>query len=202
VYRVQYEEHLDLTKIYTRGNSKIAELKELLAEERANLKIMWIPAHVGIGGNERADRAARDALETEVATGHKVGKLDYCRWGNEEFKRKRQNDWSNSGNTMVATKPDVNRYRNTEGMPRRYQVIISRLRMGYTNLTHGYKINDEIRPLCTDCNQDITVEHKLWQCPNYDIQRSSSNISREALGKTKKRRRERERNWTPTLYLD
>jgi transposase-like protein len=51
----------------------------------------------------------------------------------------------------------------------------------YTNLTHGYIINDEIRPLCTDCNQNITVEHILWHCPNYNIQRSRSNISREAL---------------------
>jgi ribonuclease HI len=64
-------------KIYTRGNSKIAELKDLLAEERANLNIMWVPAHVGIGGNERADRAAKDTLEQEVSTGHKVCKLDY-----------------------------------------------------------------------------------------------------------------------------
>jgi hypothetical protein len=40
--------------------------------------------------------------------------------------------------------------------------------MGYTKLTHGYRINDEIRQLCTDCNQDI----------NY-------NISREALGNNK-----------------
>jgi hypothetical protein len=64
-------------------------------------------------------------------------------------------------------------------------VIISRLRIGYTNFTHGYRINDEIRPLCIDCNQDITVEHLLWPCPNYDIQRSRSNISREALGNNK-----------------
>jgi hypothetical protein len=31
--------------IHTRGNSKIAELKNLLAKEIANLKIMRIPAH-------------------------------------------------------------------------------------------------------------------------------------------------------------
>jgi hypothetical protein len=57
--------------------------------------------------------------------------------------------------------------------------------MSYTNLLHGYRINDEIRPLCTDCNQYISVEHILWQCPNYDIQRSKSNTSREALGNNK-----------------
>jgi hypothetical protein len=67
-------------------------------------------------------------------------------------------------------------------MPRRPEVIISRLRMGYTNLTHGYRINDEIRPLCHDCKQDITFEHIVWQFPNYDIQGGRSNISREALG--------------------
>jgi hypothetical protein len=48
--------------------------------------------------------------------------------------------------------------------------------MEYTNLTH-------------DWYQDITVEYLLWQCPNYDIQRSRSNISREALENNKEEAR-------------
>jgi hypothetical protein len=36
-------------------NHSVANLKDFFAEKRANLKIMWIPAHVCIGGNERAE---------------------------------------------------------------------------------------------------------------------------------------------------
>jgi hypothetical protein len=90
--------------ILTDSLSTLMAQEKICTKERgANLKIIWTPAHVGIGGNKCADRAAKDALEQEVATTHKVGKLDCCRWVKEEFKRKGQNDWSNSGNTMVAT---------------------------------------------------------------------------------------------------
>jgi hypothetical protein len=34
-------------------------LKDLMAEEGSNLKLMWVPAHVGIKGNETADKAAK-----------------------------------------------------------------------------------------------------------------------------------------------
>jgi hypothetical protein len=35
-----------------RGNSKQMVLKNLMVEEGSNLKLMWVPAHEGIRGNE------------------------------------------------------------------------------------------------------------------------------------------------------
>jgi ribonuclease HI len=46
-------------KLYTKGNSKKTELKDLLAEESSNLRLMWVPSHMGIAGNERADKQPR-----------------------------------------------------------------------------------------------------------------------------------------------
>jgi ribonuclease HI len=43
---------------FTRGNSKKMVLKDLMAEEGSNVKLMWVPAHVEIKGNETADKAA------------------------------------------------------------------------------------------------------------------------------------------------
>jgi hypothetical protein len=51
-----------------------------------------------------------------------------------------------TANAMAANKPDVNRYSNTEGMsPSTSSDHLKTTHgMGYTNLTHGYRINDEI----------------------------------------------------------
>jgi ribonuclease HI len=47
-------------RTFTRGNSKKMVLKDLMAEEGSNLKLMWVPKHVGIKRNEKADKAAKD----------------------------------------------------------------------------------------------------------------------------------------------
>jgi ribonuclease HI len=65
---------------FTRGNSKKMLLKDLMAEEGSNLKLMWVPAHVGIKGNETADKEAKEALNQEVDNTYKVVKSDWSKW--------------------------------------------------------------------------------------------------------------------------
>jgi ribonuclease HI len=45
-----------------------------MAEEGSNLKLMWGPAHVGIKGNETADKAAEETLNQEVYNTYNVVK--------------------------------------------------------------------------------------------------------------------------------
>jgi hypothetical protein len=69
----------------------------------------------------------------------------------------------------------------TDQHARRDQVIILRLRMGYTRLTHGYRVGLNPSPECGDCGARLTVDHLLWDCPTFRRQRIVCNISKETL---------------------
>jgi ribonuclease HI len=132
--------------VFTKGNTKKTELKDVLAEEGSNLRLMWVPSHMGITGNEHADKAAKEALDQNVETTIKVVKSDYCKWVKEKIRQRWQNEWRSFSSSMVTIKPHVDINKSTEGLPQRQQVAVSRLIMGYTNITHGYKIRDEVKP--------------------------------------------------------
>jgi ribonuclease HI len=47
-------------------NPKTKRIRELLDQEKGRVKLMWIPSHSGFtGNNERADEAAKNALEDD-----------------------------------------------------------------------------------------------------------------------------------------
>ena len=51
-------------------------------------------------------------------------------------------------------------------MPRRQEVMICRLRIGHTRVTHSYLMNREVEPFCDDCLVPLTVKHLLAECPS------------------------------------
>ena len=51
-------------------------------------------------------------------------------------------------------------------MPRKLEIVMCRLRIGHTRLTHGYVMNREYEPYCHDCIVPLTIRHLLVECPS------------------------------------
>jgi hypothetical protein len=50
---------------------------------------------------------------------------------------------------------------------------------------HGYKIRDELKPHCEECDQEVTIEHLIWQCAAYNSQRRRNSITKDSMGNNK-----------------
>ena len=59
---------------------------------------------------------------------------------------------------LVITKPLANRRQN---------IILNRIRIGHTYLTHACLLKGETAPWCTCCNQLLIVSHILVNCKKY-----------------------------------
>jgi ribonuclease HI len=60
------------------------KILNMLAENEESLKLMWVPVHTGIEGNEAADEAAKDALNEDILPETKTKatetEIDWKRW--------------------------------------------------------------------------------------------------------------------------
>jgi hypothetical protein len=79
-------------------------------------------------------------------------------------KDQRKERWRNGSNNMKGRRIEHKFDGDTRGMTRREQVVISRLRKGYTRATHGLRMNGIIDPQCRFCDTGLTVDHVLWDC--------------------------------------
>ena len=52
-------------------------------------------------------------------------------------------------------------------LPRKFEVILSRLRIGHTRLTHGFLMEKGPQPFCNDCLVPLTVRHLIVECPSF-----------------------------------
>lgn len=146
----------------------------------------WVPSHVGIRGNEVADKAAKQALSLNC-TDILIPSSDFKYQINKYIKDKWQNQWNELNNNKlyqinprVGQKPPIlNNVRD--------EMVIHRIRIGHTYLTHKHLLRGEPPPECTSCQQRYTVKHILLDCTDFQHVRTNhftANTMKELFDNT------------------
>ena len=92
-------------------NPLVVSLLEKLSKlcRRADIVFCWLPSHIGIGGNEEADKAAKDALSLEILP-FKVPSNDFKPLIHTFIQNVWQQSWNdpaNQNNKLFAIKPGL-----------------------------------------------------------------------------------------------
>jgi ribonuclease HI len=61
-------------------NLKTRNIRRLVDNSRNHIKLIWVPSHVRIGGNEVADQAAKDALNEEIGNQEPYPPQNLMKW--------------------------------------------------------------------------------------------------------------------------
>ena len=128
----------------------------------------WLPSHMGITGNEKADAAAKAALEKEVSE-CLLPYSDSRQYIGQYVRDLWQREWDMAvHNKLHAIKPTIGGQSFTYRSGKE-QVILDRLRIGHTRLTHSFLLKGEPPPECTTCECQLTIQHILVDCIEYDF---------------------------------
>ena len=146
-------------------------LRILLEMERRGKRVTvcWVPAHIGIPQNERADEGARTAAEADtIIRNNRVHYKNYYPVIRGEVRGEWARSWRGIANNKLRTiKDDVSEWSSSLQKNRRQEVVLCRLRIGHTRLTHGWLLEGGQPPRCPHCNSRLTVKHVLAECDSY-----------------------------------
>ena len=158
------------------SKSPIAEetknLMHIASEKNVAVDICWVPGHIDVTGNEEADKAAKAvAISGANPASRAIPFTDMKRPIKEAVNRAWFEKWNSlirEGRKLREIKQDTKEWSSSHNNRRRYETLLSRLRIGHTNITHAYLMQGQANPPeCERCRQPITVKHLLVECAKF-----------------------------------
>ena len=153
----------------------VQQIKELLNEitKQSVVVMAWIPSHVGIRGNEKADQLAKNATEKQAID---INVTQEMKEAYNDVDKHVGNLWqkhyedSNTGAQYRLLEPKTSKKIKYSSTQRAKEVAITRLRLGKCRLNYYLqKIGCHDNGLCDTCRVSETIEHLLLHCTKYNI---------------------------------
>ena len=147
-----------------------------LFESGRSVKICWTPSHIQIDGNEKADQLAKVAQTSLNVYETAIPHSDYSAKIKLKVREEWKTRWENlhpSENKLRRIKPKIELWNANFPKRRKLEVVLCRLRIGHTRLTHGHYMAGRSENFCPYCGDiPLSVAHVLCECPQYVEPRS------------------------------
>ena len=132
--------------------------------------ILWVPGHCGLTGNETADYQAKHAiLQAGAEEEYEVPANEYKSYLRSSCLRHFGMIWTTDARptNLKQIKPVTGHWSTCTRSARREEIVLCRLRLGHTRLTHSFLLDHDVRPECDVCDTYLTVQHMLVECIEY-----------------------------------
>ena len=117
------------------------------------INFFWIPSHIGINGNSKADSAAISAFQFDIVK-FKIP-YTYLKYFIKLYINSLLEIFWDFCDTCTSKLKSIQNKVNKPcnfNLKRRDDVIISRIRIGHSRLTHSYLLKGEQQPECMFCD--------------------------------------------------
>ena len=133
---------------------------------------LWIPGHSNIIGNEKADTKAK-TVPSDNECKLRIPYSDYKPLFKANSVDKWQTFWDSQHlNKLWEVQKNVQNVFCPRMINRRDQVVLNRLRIGHSYLTHNFLMKKEEPPFCFACDSNFTVKHILLECADFTLIRN------------------------------